>query len=245
VIYTNRLVTGRFDFLTDLEGMLFDAESKRRLLERTQLHRILANGRTWVFGEEYTLAVDDRGLTAVLEAHRRLLGDDTPVASPVTDTDDRTRIVDLMLSKASFGADRRHHLVVELKRPLVRLTLKELGQITQYAIAIVKDERFNSPQVTWDFWLIGDDMDSIVEELSHKPGQPHGLYSPGQNYNIWVRRWAEILEENRQRLHFYREHLDHEPPPDEGLEGTLSKYLPSPMSPVSPVSPESRNLRAE
>lgn len=227
MIQTSKLVTDRLDFVSDLDSMLFDEESKKRLLERTQLHRILANGRTWVFGEEYGLAVDDKGLTKVLEAHRALLGDDEPVIEPVTDAEGHTRIVDLMLSKASFAADRRQHLVVELKRPKVRLTQRELGQITNYAVAVVKDERFQAPSVSWDFWLVGDDIDDVVTELTHKAGQPDGLYQPGGNYRIWVRQWAEILEENRQRLHFYRDHLDYQPGEDADLEATLSKYLPA------------------
>lgn len=226
IIQTSKLITDRLGFLVDLESMLFDEESKKSLLERTQLHRILANGRTWVFGEEYGLAVDDNGLTKVLEAHRRLLGDDEPVAAPVRDTEGHTRIVDLMLSKASFALDRRQHLVVELKRPKVTLTQKELGQITNYAVAVVRDERFQAPTVTWDFWLLGDDIDDVVTELTHKTGQPEGLYQPGGNYRIWVRRWAEVLEENRQRLHFYRDHLEYQPEEDSDLEATLSKYLP-------------------
>src|SRR5688500_13200275 len=38
-------------------------------------------------------------------------------------------------------------------------------------------------------------MDAVVEELVNKPNQPTGLYTEGANYRIWVRRWAEVLEE--------------------------------------------------
>ena len=151
IIYTSKMVTDRLDFLNDLEAMLFDHGKKERLLERKQLHRVLANGRTWVFGEQYTLAVDDRGLTKVLEAHRHFLGDDSPVSKPVTDPQGHTRIVDLMLSKATHFADRRQHLVVELKRPTLKLTQAELAQITNYAVAVRKDGRFKTPDVKLDY----------------------------------------------------------------------------------------------
>lgn len=225
LIHTSKLVTGRLDFLDDLEGMLFDADKKKHLLERKELHRILANGRTWVFGEDYGLAVDDKGLTKVLEAHLALLGSEAPVLHPVKDTEGHTRIVDLMLSRASFAADKRQHLVVELKRPKVVLTQTELNQITTYAVAVAKDERFKAPGVVWDFWLVGDDLDEVLVELTDKADAP-GLYQQGLNYRIWVRRWAAILEENRKRLHFYREHLDYQSGDDSSLEETLSKYLP-------------------
>ncbi|MGE3446669.1 MAG: ATP-binding protein [Microbacteriaceae bacterium] len=230
LIQTSKLVTDRLDFLADLEGMLFDAEKKKHLLERKELHRILANGRTWLFGEDYSLAVDDKGLTKVLEAHLGLLGDESPVLHPVRDTEGHTRIVDLMLSRASFESDRRQHLVVELKRPKLTLTQTELNQITNYAVAVVRDDRFKAPTVQWDFWLVGDGMDDVLVELTSKPDAP-GLYQQGQNYRIWVRRWAEVLEENRQRLHFYRDHLDYQPGDDSALEETLSKYLPDETDP--------------
>jgi len=226
VIYTSKIVVDRLDFIQDLEGMLFDAGKKEKLLERTQLHRILANGRTWVFGEEYTLAVDDLGLTKVLEAHYKLLEIDEPVVEPVTDTEGHTRIVDLMLSKAALFADRREHLVVELKRPSVKLTQTELGQISNYAVAVSRDPRFKADGVNWEFVLVGDEMDEVVEELVNKKGQPSGLYTQGGNYRIWVRRWAEVLEENRQRLHFYRDHLVYQPDEEAELEDVLGKYLP-------------------
>lgn len=233
VIYVSKLVTDRLDFLHDLEGMLFDHGKRERLLERQQLHRILANGRTWVFGEQFGLAVDDQGLTKLLEAHRALLGDTGPVNGPVTDVEGKTRIVDLMLSKATHFANRRQHLVVELKRPAVKLTQSELGQITNYAVAVSRDDRFKSPDVTWDFWLIGDTMDDVVEELVNKKDSPGGLYTEGGSYRIWVRRWAEVLEENRQRLHFYRDHLTYVEPTEEAdLNAVVGKYLgPSPAPP--------------
>jgi hypothetical protein len=240
VIYTSKVVVDRLDFLHDLEGMLFDLGKKEKLLERTQLHRILANGRTWVFGEQYALAVDNLGLTKVLEAHYDLLGVDEPVVEPVTDTEGHTRLVDLMLSKAALFADRREHLVIELKRPSVTLTQTELSQITNYAVAVSSDSRFKAENVVWEFWLIGDDMDEVVEQLVNKTDQPQGLYTEHGNYRIWVRRWADVLEENRQRLHFYREHLHYLPAEEEELEDVLGRYLPrtpkeTPPAATSPV----------
>jgi hypothetical protein len=227
IIYTSKVVTDRLDFLHDLEAVLFDPGKKERLLERRELHRMLANGRTWIFGEEYTLAVDDKGLRKVLEAHLALLGRATPISEPVTDAAGHIRIVDLMLSRAAHFADHRQHLVVELKRPGLTLTQRELAQITTYAVAVSSDERFKSPDVTWDFWLLGDDMDKAVEAAAHQPERPLGLYLQGANYRIWVRRWAEVIEENRQRLHFYRSHLEYEPGEEAELQDILGKYLPA------------------
>jgi len=240
VIYMSKTVTDRLDFLQDLEGMLFDKGKKEKLLERTQLHRILANSRTWVFGEQYALAVDDLGLTKMLEAHYELLGIEEPVVEPVTDTEGHTRIVDLMLSKASLFADRREHLVIELKRPSVTLTLTELNQITNYAVAVSSDARFNADNVAWEFWLVGDDMDEVVSQLVNKTDESPGFYTEHGSYRIWVKRWAEVLEENRQRLHFYRDHLQYQPAEEAEFADVLGKYLPQTLT-VSPPAAATAN----
>lgn len=234
IIHTSKLVTDRLDFLSDLEAMLFDDGKRERLLERRQLHRVLANQGPWIFGERFGLAVDDKGLTKVLEAHKALLGDGPPDPGPVTDADGHTRIVDLMLSRASLTAERRQHLVVELKRPAVTLGQAELAQIANYAVAVTRDDRFESSNVSWDFWLVGDAVDDVVEELANQKDSSPGLYVEGANYRIWVRRWAEILEENRQRLHFFREHLDYIQPEDAAeLDAVVDKYLsPEAGSPI-------------
>jgi hypothetical protein len=101
--------------------------------------------------------------------------------------------VDLMLSKAVKGAAAGlRHLVVELTRPSVVLGQAELGQITNYAIAVAKDPAFKAPNVTWDFWLVGDDYDGYIEEMVHQDTRPIGVVSQKHPYTVRVRRWAEI-----------------------------------------------------
>ena len=59
IISAAKIVADRLKFLTGLESILFDTESKKRLKERSQLHRIIAQN-CWLFGEEYNLSVDDQ-----------------------------------------------------------------------------------------------------------------------------------------------------------------------------------------
>jgi hypothetical protein len=227
MIHATRLVVDRLDFVDDLESLLFDVDKRPKLMERAQLHRILENGRGWVFGEEYSLAVSDRGLTAVLEAHLSLLGSDVGVDTPVTDPNNQQRRLDLMYSKALRQSNQRQHLVVELKRPSINLSMGELAQISNYADAVMADSRFDSPDVRWVFWLIGDAMDDAVERVINSSDRPSGMYLRGTNYEVWVKTWAEAIEENRQRLHFYREHLEYRAQDNEALDEMLTKYLPA------------------
>ena len=85
--------------------------AKRRLKERSQLHRIVAQN-CWLFGEEFNLSVDDQSLTEYPRKHRKLLGDNIAVDEPVKHVSRERGIVDLMLSRAI-----RRHGANELTQP--------------------------------------------------------------------------------------------------------------------------------
>jgi hypothetical protein len=67
-----KTVADRLKFISTLESIVSDPETKGRLKERSQLHKILAEN-TWIFGEEYNLWASDKDLTRVLEKHRAFL----------------------------------------------------------------------------------------------------------------------------------------------------------------------------
>jgi hypothetical protein len=82
IITASKTVADRLTFLTGLGLLLFDPESKKQLLERRQLHRMLAEN-TWVFGEEFHLTLDDQSLTELLKKHRQELGDEIDIVDEV------------------------------------------------------------------------------------------------------------------------------------------------------------------
>jgi hypothetical protein len=145
IITAAKTVADRLKFISALETIVFDPETKGRLKERTQLHKILAEN-TWVFGEEYNLWVSDRDLRRVLEKHRDHLDPDISIDEPVKVIGKKRGIVDLMFSRVT----RRHrandieHMIVELKAPKVKIGAKEITQAKQYAIAVTSDELFST-----------------------------------------------------------------------------------------------------
>lgn len=224
MIEATSLVIQRLEFMHDLEKALFDPVIKQALLERSQLQVLLSPQRSWVFGEEYSMAVNEGSLTTVLKTHLHLFAKDAPLLDPVRDGEGRVRRVDLMLSRAVKNSEGRRHLVVELKRPTVTLGMTEIGQIQNYAITVARDERFRSPSVFWDFWLVGNDLDAYAEEMTHQDGLPEGVSMQKDTYRVHVRRWCDIIEENRQRLHFYRDRLNFRADEDVTLEEITQKH---------------------
>lgn len=205
IIGSARVVADRLLFLNGLEAILFDAEPRQRLKERSQLHRIVAQN-PWLFGDEFTLSVDDQSLTEVLRKHKRLLDEDVVIDAPVQHVSQERGIVDLMLSKAS----RRHransltHLVVELKRPSVKLDRDEIAQIEGYAASVMEDERFRNVDVQWKFWVVSDELGAVAR---FRIGRGDGDIVRHDNVAVYLKTWAQVIDENRARLQFFQEKL--------------------------------------
>lgn len=224
LIRTSTEVTDRLDFLRALEILLFDTEARKVTRERDQLHKILEN-EAWVFGEEYSLMVSERGLSEVLRRHLATLRAPEPDDTTVRLPDGSVGRVDLMLSKTTVWVQKPHHLVVELKRPNVKLGMNEFGQLVKYATTVIGDERFRSTEANWDFWLIGNSMDDALRSLTRQPHLPPGQASTvGSTARLWVREWSEIIQECKQRLHFYRDRLDYQSTDEHALEYLVRKH---------------------
>ncbi|MFE3264331.1 hypothetical protein [Streptomyces sp. NPDC059215] len=130
-----------------------------------------------------------------------------------------------MLSKTTVWVQKPHHLIVELKRPNVTLGMTEFSQLVKYATTIVNDERFKATEANWDFWLIGNSMDESLRSLTRQPHLPPGQAATvGSTARLWVREWSEVIQECKQRLHFYRDRLDYQSTDEHALEYLVRKH---------------------
>jgi hypothetical protein len=222
IIGAAKVVSDRLKFLTGLEAVLFDPEPKKRLKERSQLHRIIAQN-CWLFGEEFGLSVDDQSLTQVLIEHKKMLDPKIVIDEPVKHISQTRGIVDLMLSRATkqHRANRLSHLVVELKAPKVSIGSDEVTQIQGYAFSVMADPRFSKVGVTWNFWAISDQLAPYTEQLVR---DDTGLILEKQNVHIYAKTWAQVLDENRARLKFFQDHLDVQVDRDTSLKYLQQRY---------------------
>lgn len=232
IINASKMVANRLDFLAGLEMLVFDPQSKKQLLERRHLHRIIAE-HTWIFGEEFNLTVNDRSLTEVLRRHLELSQVEFATDAPVLREDGSEGIVDLMLSRKVPQAkpDRREHLIIELKRPKVPIDDRASLQIRQYAFAIAGDERFKGTNTGWVFWAISNNISDSVEREVNQRDRPEGLLFEDRegSVRIWVKTWSQILEDCRSRLRFFEQALRYTADENSALDYLRKmheKYLP-------------------
>lgn len=221
IISASKLVADRLKFIMGLEAILYDVELKKHLKERSQLHKIIAEN-TWIFGEEYNLSVNDKSLTQVLKKHKQIIGEETVIDDPVKHISKERGIVDLMLSRAirNHRPSEYEHLIVELKAPRIKIGSKEITQIENYAFSVKEDERFRNIDIKWAFWVLSDDLDKYAKNRDLGNGK---IYDK-DNLIICVKVWSNVIEENRARLQFFQEKLEHQVDQGEALSYLKETY---------------------
>jgi len=212
IVTISKLITDRLFFLSGLKIVLFEDGVKQHTLERKHLQKLLESN-PWVFGEQYSLSAADETLTSVLDAHLGLLRGTQKAkkSAEVRRADGSKGVVDFMLTRSIRHPDAISltHLVVEIKRPTVKLSRENLNQIRDYADAIAKDERFDKKRTNWQFWLVGNIVDEYTHSESNQADRPAGLYYKDAAFNIeiWVRPWSELVHLCEARLEFVKKEL--------------------------------------
>ncbi|MHB1157620.1 MAG: ATP-binding protein [Phycisphaerales bacterium] len=225
LIKAAKIVTERLDTIQAFEHLVFDEDWKAKLLERTQLHRLLVH-QVWILGETYTLDNDDESLKEVLKKHiKHLEREDIAPEVDVKTIEGKEGIPDLMLSRRFKHAhDQFEHLVIELKRPSQSLGRTELGQLEVYAMTVAKDERFNTDRYRWTFVIIGNNLDDYATERASTDALAKGCIYEKGNVTIWVRTWADVLGEAKLRYEFFREKLQLEASSEMGMNYLMTHY---------------------
>lgn len=230
IISASKSVTDRLDFIHGLRQLVFDKESKKALLERDQLHKILEK-EAWIFREDFYLTGSEETLNEVLKKHMQKLGKRSDDENePVTRPDGSTGRIDLMLSKTRQPSEGKiEHLVVEIKRPSQKINAEIISQIKSYAFAVSSDERFDKTNTRWTFIAVSNEMDSFALEEIDQTNRARGLIYEKDNLSVWIYTWSEIIQAAQARLHFFQKQLGYEASrttATDYLEEKYRKFIP-------------------
>jgi hypothetical protein len=229
IIRSANVVASRHKFLVALEHLLFDPDDSGKVGERDHLHKVLEH-ELWVFGESYHLMSTERSLTELLRNHLKLDGLPTKDVETVRRWDGKTGRTDLHLAAKNKEHDRIRHLVVELKAPDITASRKELDQVEDYANAILSTAAFTGDRTSWDLILVVTDYDDLVRRRIKGDDFELGLFFEPQKeqgrplVRAYVRRWRDVIDENKRRLEFMTNALEHDPSIAEGLQYVRSEY---------------------
>ncbi len=231
IIAVADLLVDRLRFLEEL-GVLVYGDPAKWVKERRQLHKII-EGHTWVFGEQFHLMGSDRPLSKLLHDVATALDAEHP--EDLIDVDPELRdIPDLYLACTQWneGAKFHQHLVVELKRPSVKIGISHVSQLNRYATKIVESpvwgQKSNSHRFT--FVLVSAQISDAVTK-SYQRGEEPGLLSrPSLQHpsELWALRWSDYLDRRREELKFLEDQIDITADPEllDYLRERVGEFLP-------------------
>lgn len=209
IIQSAKTVSDRLAFINGLEQILHEKTIRKHLKERTQLHRILVE-ELWLFGDQYTLGGDDVSLKTVLEEHREVLGLAPLDARAKKEIVDLNDVPDLLLWRQYLRGrdDEFEHLVIELKRPTVKISQVEISQVKRYASKIAENRHFDKTKTRWKFVVLSDeiapDSKADVNQLNREPG----LVTNASDYDIWALTWSQVIQSAKLRLNWIQSRLE-------------------------------------
>lgn len=169
----------------------------------------------WIFGEQYNLITSaepdfEQALRGLIKT---TVGNDEKIS---IDHPDKNKEMDIYMIRQDRKGVLTENVVVELKRPSVRLGEQEVSQIKRYMRVIKAEPRFNAGNVKWTFILVGNEFDgsgSIEGELvGHKSnGQQFLIHTQDEGLtNVYVMKWSEVFDGLLRRHDFLMEKLKFE-----------------------------------
>ncbi|WP_327033715.1 ATP-binding protein [Micromonospora ureilytica] len=222
IVSATNTIVERLNFIGGLRKLLADPLLRQELREVDQLHPMIAKN-LWLFGEEWTLARTEVGLTSVLREHLVHLGDEIALEAEldkVVREDGRSGRVDVLLYRGLGDERQNERLVVELKRPTVKVGRTELDQVKSYARAIVDDPQYRGVKCKWKFILVTYEYSDSINRDIRQRDKPPGLADDQEEYGVWVQSWGEILDAAERKLSFFRKQLDYE-----ATDERVTRYL--------------------
>jgi len=215
VVRTIKEVDHRLEVLKTLKELI--ADYTKQTLENN-IQRIL-DENFWIFGEQFRLFSTTEGSlkNTLLKYAKEIL----EIENPSLSTEPKGE-VDLFLTKTEESNDIQKNIIVELKRPYIKLSEeKEYLQLKKYCNKITKEPLCNGANQYWEFYLIGTNYDKTIEDLIKSQGaekQKGLVYAPEERIKIYVRKWSDILEvEWGNKMKFLKEKLE--------IQSKSEKYL--------------------
>ena len=203
VISTIKLISDRILMIEDLKKIVFKHELQAG--EIKHLQKFIVN-HYWIFGEKYRfVCAEEVKFEEALQKYLYILRGVS--VKKYLSHPDKYKEMDLFLAGVEFQNGGPNNLVVEIKNPtrIKKLTEKECGQIEKYIDVIMSEDCFKDHREQWDFYLVGQDYDSILERRIQD--KQTGLVFDNFNCRLYIKKWSEIINDVEMRMKFLLERL--------------------------------------
>lgn len=220
ITVTIQMLKNRAQIVNALKALIFDKDLETK--EVPDLQNMVSNA-FWLFGEEYNIVTEaEPDFEGALMNYLNQLSASTKGVSksienkPKIKDPDKNKEMDLFAFRQNVECNRIENIVVELKRPTVKLGEIEVSQVKTYMKTIASEPRFNAPNCIWRFILVGNEFSSngyIEGELENSQswGKPDLIFKSnkrdGVKYEIYVKKWSSIFADYRMRNDFLLKRL--------------------------------------
>ncbi len=204
IINTLQLIEDRLETIKAMRLINFDHSLKAGEVKHLQK---LIERHYWIFGEEYRfVCAEEVKFQEALNRYKYILHGVTEeeyVSHP-----DKYKEMDLFITGQEFKDNSPSNLVVEIKSPtnVPKLNMEHYTQINKYMNVIRKQDGFNDPNTFWTFLLVGLKIDDVAEQQIKEPLS--GLCIEKDNYRLYMKTWAQVLNEADARHNYLKEKLE-------------------------------------
>ena len=198
VVSLVKMLEGRFRTITGLKKLVF--ELAKFTNERDHIQTIVENNY-WMFGEQYHLVSADKNFEILLNNYLKFIEDGEKDIKKMK-SENRLKRPDIFIARKMNYPDQinneyiiEENIIVELKRPSVKIGKDQYDQIEQYIRTIIKEPRFSSELRNWKLFLVGKEIDDWILDKyeSQKNKGKKFLVEAVKNYEIYALRWDDLF----------------------------------------------------
>jgi hypothetical protein len=197
IIETIKLIEDRYKTFYLLKDLVFNPDLKANEVDHLQK---LIESHYWLFGEQYHLvtAAEPKFEEALRRYHYLLYQEDV---DKKIEHPNKYKEMDIFACRQSILTNRIENVVIELKHPNIKLGRNQYIQVDKYLETILSEPEFNAPNMSWEFYLIGNDFDgSGFIERQIETNANHGIPSlvhwhDKGRVKVYAKKWSEIFTE--------------------------------------------------
>lgn len=209
IIETIKLIEDRYKTFYLLKDLVFNPDLNANEVDHLQK---LIESHYWLFGEQYHLvtAAEPKFDEALRRYHYLLYKEDF---DKKVDHPNKYKEMDIFACRQNILSSKIENIVVELKHPNIKLGRNQYIQVDKYLETILSEPAFNASNMSWEFYLIGNDFDGTgFIDRQIETNANHGIPSlihwhDKGRVKVYVKKWSEIFTEFEIKHKFLNEKL--------------------------------------
>lgn len=209
IVETIKLIEDRYKTFYLLKDLVFNPDLKANEVDHLQK---LIESHYWLFGEQYHLvtSAEPKFDEALRRYHYLLYQEDV---DKKVEHPNKYKEMDIFACRQSILSNRIENIVIELKHPNIKLGRNQYIQVDKYLETILSEPEFNSQNMSWEFYLIGNDFDgSGFIKRQIETNANHGIpflvhWHDNGRIKVYAKKWSEIFTEFEIKHKFLNDKL--------------------------------------